>query len=114
MKRTAATLVLAIVGGSCASAREARLEARVAVLERQLAEQRAASSASSGRCAHVDDDSVPPATRFAYDIPFDTGHSSLRDGDRIVITEVHGTKPDFAEGGMYLVRGTYNLASADE
>ena len=37
----------------------------------------------------------------------------VRSDDRIVITEVRGTRPDFAVGGVYLVRGEYTLASVD-
>jgi len=60
------------------------------------------------------DVSVPVATMFDAQVPFQMGETHLRDGDRIVIHDVHGTIPSLAVNGMYTVRGEYTLASADE
>ena len=70
--------------------------------------------ATSAACAHVYDIDVPATTQFPSSVAFDVGRTSLRAQDRIVITEVRGTRSDLAVGGMYLVRGEYTLSSASE
>jgi hypothetical protein len=65
-------------------------------------------------CERVVDISFPDDTTFPYTLDFATGRTDLRDGDRIVIREVRGTRPTFEVGGIYLVRGEYTLASLPE
>jgi RNA polymerase sigma factor (sigma-70 family) len=49
------------------------------------------------------------ADRFKYRVPFETGVTETREGGRIEIREVWGTRPRIEVGGQYLVRGTYVL-----
>ncbi len=49
------------------------------------------------------------ANRFKYRVPFETGRTQSRDGGRIEIREVWGTRPRIEIGGQYLVRGKYVL-----
>ena len=50
-----------------------------------------------------------PVERFKYRVPFELGHTETKDGGRIEIREVWGTRPRIEVGGQYLVRGTYTL-----
>jgi len=50
-----------------------------------------------------------PANRFKYRIPFKTGYTETKEGGRIEIQEVWGTRPRIEVGGQYLVRGKYVL-----
>ncbi len=59
------------------------------------------------------DASVPPGTRFTYDVAVAPTTSNLETGDAVTITSVRGTRGDLEPGGGYVVRGTYTLASAD-
>jgi RNA polymerase sigma factor (sigma-70 family) len=49
------------------------------------------------------------ADRFKYRIPFETGAEETKEGGRIEIQEVWGTRPRIEVGGQYLVRGRYVL-----
>ena len=49
------------------------------------------------------------ANRFKYRVPFETGRTQSREGGRIEIREVWGTRPRIEIGGQYLVRGKYVL-----
>jgi len=49
------------------------------------------------------------ANRFKYRIPFETGFTESKEGGRIEIREVWGTRPQIEVGGQYLVRGKYVL-----
>jgi hypothetical protein len=49
------------------------------------------------------------ASRFKYKIPFETGVTESKEGGRIDIQEVWGTRPRIEVGGQYLVRGKYML-----
>jgi RNA polymerase sigma factor (sigma-70 family) len=49
------------------------------------------------------------ADRFAHRVPFEYGFTEARDGGRIDIREVWGTRPKIEVGGQYLVRGKYTL-----
>jgi len=60
------------------------------------------------------DTTFAETTRFDNAVSFDVGHSDVRSGDRIVIKDVHGTVPEFAKYGIYIVRGEYTLATVDE
>ncbi len=105
---------------SCASD-TSKLEARVHELEREVADLRGRVSAerrtdliaSEPPCVPKND-SIAAGTQFSSPVAFDLGRTDLRSGDSITIREVLGTRPDFAVDGVYLVRGDYVLASADE
>jgi beta-lactamase regulating signal transducer with metallopeptidase domain len=45
-------------------------------------------------------------------VRFEVGQTDLRNGDKIIIEEVSGTSEKMTEGNMYVVSGTYKLASA--
>jgi RNA polymerase sigma factor (sigma-70 family) len=47
--------------------------------------------------------------RLRYRIPFEIGYTELREGGRLEIREVWGTRPRIEVGGQYLVRGRYVL-----
>jgi RNA polymerase sigma factor (sigma-70 family) len=49
------------------------------------------------------------AKRFKYRVPFEIGLTQTREGGRIDIREVWGTRPQIEVGGQYLVRGKYKL-----
>jgi RNA polymerase sigma factor (sigma-70 family) len=49
------------------------------------------------------------ANRFKYRVPFEIGRTQTREGGRIEIREVWGTRPRIEVGGQYLVRGKYVL-----
>jgi len=66
------------------------------------------------RLQHCIDVSGQIGSSFDYPVAFDTGLTNSRAGDRIAITDIHGTRPDFGAGGTYVVKGEYTLASADE
>jgi RNA polymerase sigma factor (sigma-70 family) len=49
------------------------------------------------------------SSRFKYRIEFETGVSETKEGGRLEIKEVWGTRPKIEVGGQYLVRGKYVL-----
>jgi len=49
------------------------------------------------------------ANLFKYRVPFETGYTESKEGGRIEIREVWGTRPRIEVGGQYLVRGKYLL-----
>jgi RNA polymerase sigma factor (sigma-70 family) len=49
------------------------------------------------------------ADRFKYKVPFETGYTESKEGGRLEIQEVWGTRPRIEVGGQYLVRGKYVL-----
>jgi hypothetical protein len=49
------------------------------------------------------------AKLFRYRVPFEIGSTESKDGGRIEIREVWGTRPRIEVGGQYLVRGKYVL-----
>ena len=49
------------------------------------------------------------AGRFKHRVRFETGYTEFREGGRIEILEVRGTRPQIEEGGQYLVHGKYKL-----
>jgi RNA polymerase sigma factor (sigma-70 family) len=49
------------------------------------------------------------AKLFKYRVPFETGLTQTKEGGRIEIREVWGTRPLIEVGGQYLVRGKYVL-----
>jgi RNA polymerase sigma factor (sigma-70 family) len=53
------------------------------------------------------------ASRLTYAVPFEIGSTETKDGGKIEILEVWGTRPQIEVGGYYLVRGKYTLPSFD-
>src|SRR5262249_19479558 len=49
------------------------------------------------------------AQLFKHKVPFEIGVTESKDGGRIEIREVWGTRPRIEVGGQYLVRGKYRL-----
>jgi hypothetical protein len=49
------------------------------------------------------------ARRFRYRVPVEIGVSEFKEGGRLEIIEVWGTRPKIEVGGQYLVRGKYAL-----
>jgi RNA polymerase sigma factor (sigma-70 family) len=49
------------------------------------------------------------ANRLRYRVPFEIGNCESKEGGRIKIQEVWGTRPRIEVGGQYLVRGKYVL-----
>lgn len=47
--------------------------------------------------------------RFKYRVLFELGYTETKEGGRVEIREVWGTRPRIEIGGQYLVRGTYTL-----
>jgi RNA polymerase sigma factor (sigma-70 family) len=53
------------------------------------------------------------AKRFPHRIAFEIGWSETREGGRLDIQEVWGTRPQIEVGGQYLVRGKYKLPAGE-
>jgi hypothetical protein len=53
------------------------------------------------------------ADHFKYRIQFETGFTESKEGGRIEIREVWGTRPRIEVGGQYLVRGKYVLPKGE-
>ena len=70
-----------------------------------LRETRAGSSDGAGAPC----DTSFLAKRFKHRVPFEIGRTQTKDGGRIEIREVWGTRPQIEIGGQYLVRGKYAL-----
>ena len=77
-------------------------------------------SAETGAWAAPPDETpaTPPddnflAKHFKYRVPFETGETQTRNGGRIKIREVLGTRPKIEVGGQYLVRGKYVLPAGE-
>jgi RNA polymerase sigma factor (sigma-70 family) len=89
------------------------LRGRVAALKRQLRQMQE-------KVAALERDALPRpdernrrdaflAGRLKYRVPFEIGYTETREGGRIEIREVWGTRPRIEVGGQYLVRGRYVL-----
>ena len=104
--------LLVFVLASCADT--SKLEARVHVLEKEVAAMRAPHAEAARTCAVTHDVTIPPETMFDAKVPVEIGETHLEGGDKLVIEEVHGTSPSLAVNGMYEARGEYTLATADE
>jgi beta-lactamase regulating signal transducer with metallopeptidase domain len=48
---------------------------------------------------------------FPHTVKFEQGATQFQNGDKITITEVHGTAATFTPGNIYWIKGTYTLAS---
>ena len=90
------------------------LHARVLELKQQLQQMqkkiaRLEQETQPGRNERSRCDTAFLAERFKYRVPFETGRTQTREGGRIEIREVWGTRPLIDVGGQYLVRGKYVL-----
>ncbi len=70
---------------------------------------------SGGRAGRRIAPGEKPETRESSGLPtavrFEQGATNFVSGDRITITEVRGTADRFAPGNLYMIKGTYTLAS---
>jgi RNA polymerase sigma factor (sigma-70 family) len=89
------------------------LHERVAELKRQLQQMQKeiARLEQQTQAGRVERTSRAPslAGLFKYRVPFEIGRTQSKEGGRIVIREVWGTRPRIEVGGQYLVRGRYVL-----
>jgi hypothetical protein len=51
---------------------------------------------------------------FPQVVPFGLGKTDFPGPDTFTITEIHGTSNTFILGGVYQIKGTYNLTSHDQ
>jgi beta-lactamase regulating signal transducer with metallopeptidase domain len=70
-----------------------------------------AASEDESPAAPLDDNFL--AKHFKYRVPFETGETQIRNGGRIEIREVWGTRSKIEVGGQYLVRGKYVLPAGE-
>lgn len=70
-----------------------------------------AATSLLGACASTPFDAV--ASKFKYRVPFETGQTQAGSSDRLVVSELWGTRPQLEVGGEYLVVGTYSLESLE-
>ena len=54
------------------------------------------------------------AARFKHRVHFEIGYTEFREGGRLEILEVWGTRPQIEVGGQYLVRGKYVLPPGEK
>ncbi|HEX3601322.1 MAG TPA: sigma-70 family RNA polymerase sigma factor, partial [Lacipirellulaceae bacterium] len=54
------------------------------------------------------------AGRFKYKVPVEIGQTEFKDGGRIEIEEIWGTRPKIEVGGQYIVRGKYTLPPGEK
>jgi hypothetical protein len=75
------------------------MQAKLARLERETLARRDESNTR------------PPGlvSRLKHRVAFELGYTEFKEGGRIDIKEIWGTRPRIEEGGQYLVRGKYEL-----
>jgi RNA polymerase sigma factor (sigma-70 family) len=101
--RAAALKVLERYGKSDqANDREAAIQALVD-LRREIKAAEEARRGDSTRAVHG------LAERFVYRVPIELGETEFKEGGRLDIVEIWGTRPRIEIGGQYLVRGKYKL-----
>ncbi len=95
-------------------------QAMLKKLEQELAEARArvavsaqvfalARDRAAGRVQRIVPNFFPIQDRFRWRIPIELGATEFKEGCRLEITEVWGTRPRIEPGGQYIVRGKYAL-----
>jgi hypothetical protein len=72
-----------------------------------------AKDADQHRTAGPAESANPENADFSHAVPFEQGATRFSAGDKITITEIHGTAERFTPGNVYRIRGTYSLASHD-
>jgi hypothetical protein len=87
-------------------ARLVELDQQLQQLQNQIARLRQDTQARRKRTSEPD---APLIRLFKYRVPFETGVTESKEGGRIEIREVWGTRPRIQLGGQYLVRGKYVL-----
>jgi RNA polymerase sigma factor (sigma-70 family) len=92
---------------------EANLAAAKAHVARKEAEYRDAVQRTAGAGEKAGPSARVLASRFPYRVPVEIGWTQTRDGGRIEILEVWGTRPRIEIGGQYLVHGKYTLPSRE-
>jgi hypothetical protein len=113
ISRSRATEPTGVPGDEPASAARDDLHGRLAELKQRLRRMQE-------EVARLEQETLPRpegpdrreaflAGRFKYRVPFETGFTETREGGRIEIQEVWGTRPRIEVGGQYLVRGKYAL-----
>jgi RNA polymerase sigma factor (sigma-70 family) len=89
--------------------RASQLDAQRVVAEQQsrLAQQLASTTRGVLPAARAERDALLQKIGglFQYRIPVEIGRTESKDGGRIQIVDIWGTKPEIAVGGSYLVRG---------
>lgn len=76
-----------------------QMQKKIAGLEQESQARRTKTNAPDISLGHL----------FKQRVPFETGVTESKDGGRIEIREVWGTRPRIEVGGQYLVRGRYVL-----
>jgi len=71
-------------------------------------------AATTATAATAEKPSATAGSEFPYVVKFEQGAVKFLDGDKITIVEVRGTAVTFAPGNIYLIKGTYTLASHDK
>ena len=97
-------LAIAALGGAQASQQRSGIPDH-----RWMTTHLAEALALAGQQRTVTSESPNELSRVVH---FEVGRTRLRDGDKITIEEVSGTSDTMTEGNMYVVKGTYKLASA--
>jgi RNA polymerase sigma factor (sigma-70 family) len=101
------------------AAKRDRLQDQVQKLKRQLHEvqQQLTRIEQEAQARPRKDTSWRPdaflASRFKYRIAVEIGENENREGGRIVIQDVWGTRPRIEVGGLYIVHGTYALPTGE-
>ena len=95
-------------GGTTAPA---RLDLQTAVAENTGAQEPAPATIAAAESGHEKPDQRDAflASRLKYRVPFEIGSTETKEGGRIEIEEILGTRPRIEVGGQYLVRGKYKL-----
>ncbi len=86
---------------------------REAAIKALVDYRRELKAAEEARKRHLDSTARFLADRFKYRVPVEIGASEFKDGGRIEILEVWGTRPKIEVFGQYLVRGKYAMPSHD-
>jgi RNA polymerase sigma factor (sigma-70 family) len=84
---------------------------REAAIKALMDYRKEVKAAEETRQRHLENATRDLARRFKYRVPFEIGATEFKDGCRIEILEVWGTRPQITGFGQYLVRGKYTLAS---
>lgn len=82
---------------------------REAALKALVDFRRELKAAEEARRRHLPSAAQALAMRFKYRVPIEIGLSEFKEGGRLDILEVWGTRPKIEIGGQYLVRGRYKL-----